>query len=190
MTAGPYATSRVKQLADHVTSTTRNLSTTYRQSRLHDSFARTTAAIRHSAIYRWMTTEPEPEVVVIDLRETWTVGPILAGLDWLLDASATSHITTAGRTVSRSLLDAFRNAPIRAAGGLVLVAIVTNVLVGLALGSVVPQGLGLRAIVAALALLAVRVDTPLSELRNSAVGSFVRAVLEPPEPPQDDKTIE
>jgi hypothetical protein len=37
-----------------------------------------------SYIYRWLTTEPDPEVIVIDLRETWTVGPVL----WSLTVAA------------------------------------------------------------------------------------------------------
>ncbi|MXR41842.1 hypothetical protein GRX01_10905 [Halobaculum sp. WSA2] len=40
---------------------------------------------RHSFFYRWLTKEPEPEVIVIDLRETWTVGPIIALLDWAIE---------------------------------------------------------------------------------------------------------
>lgn len=36
---------------------------------------------RDSWLYRWLTAEPEPEVVVIDLRETYTVGPLIAALD-------------------------------------------------------------------------------------------------------------
>ena len=38
---------------------------------------------RHSFLYRWLTAEPDPEVIVIDLRETYTVGPVLAILDRL-----------------------------------------------------------------------------------------------------------
>jgi hypothetical protein len=38
---------------------------------------------RHSFLYRWLTKEPDPEVVVIDLRETYTVGPLIAVLDRL-----------------------------------------------------------------------------------------------------------
>jgi hypothetical protein len=37
-----------------------------------------------SILYRWLTAEPEPDVIVIDLRETWTVGPLLDLLDRLL----------------------------------------------------------------------------------------------------------
>jgi len=36
---------------------------------------------RHSFLYRWLTKEPDPDVVVIDLRETYTVGPVIALLD-------------------------------------------------------------------------------------------------------------
>lgn len=37
--------------------------------------------LRESAVYRWLTTEPEPSVVVIDLRETYTVGPLIKLID-------------------------------------------------------------------------------------------------------------
>ena len=45
-------------------------------------------ATTHSFLYRWLTKEPEPEVIVIDLRETWTVGPFITLLNafiaWML----------------------------------------------------------------------------------------------------------
>ena len=37
--------------------------------------------VRASYLYRWLTAEPDPEIVVIDLRETYTVGPFIALLD-------------------------------------------------------------------------------------------------------------
>lgn len=39
---------------------------------------------RQSFLYRWLTKEPEPDVIVIDLRETLSVGPIIALLDRVL----------------------------------------------------------------------------------------------------------
>lgn len=39
---------------------------------------------RASFLYRWLTKEPEPDVVVIDLRETLSVGPFIALLDRVL----------------------------------------------------------------------------------------------------------
>ena len=38
---------------------------------------------RHSALYRWLTAEPDPDIVVIDLRETYTVGTVISVLDRL-----------------------------------------------------------------------------------------------------------
>lgn len=37
-----------------------------------------------SFLYRWLTAEPEPDVVVIDLRETLSIGPIVDLLDRVL----------------------------------------------------------------------------------------------------------
>jgi len=43
--------------------------------------ARLGTVVRASWLYRWLTAEPDPHVVVIDLRETYTVGPLLAAID-------------------------------------------------------------------------------------------------------------
>jgi hypothetical protein len=48
---------------------------------VRDVSARVSTAVRSSVLYTWLTKEPEPEVIVIDLRETRTVGPIIALLD-------------------------------------------------------------------------------------------------------------
>jgi len=45
---------------------------------------RAATIIKDSYCYRWLTKEPEPEVIVIDLRETYTVGPFIAFLDRLI----------------------------------------------------------------------------------------------------------
>ncbi|WP_256301953.1 hypothetical protein [Haloarchaeobius salinus] len=41
--------------------------------------------VRNSFLYRWLTKEPEPDVIVIDLRETYTVGPFIKLLDAVID---------------------------------------------------------------------------------------------------------
>ncbi|MDL0134992.1 hypothetical protein [Halobacterium salinarum] len=40
----------------------------------------TTTVVRESALYRWLTAEPDPEIIVIDLRDTRTVGPFITVL--------------------------------------------------------------------------------------------------------------
>ena len=42
-------------------------------------------SVEQSFVYRWLTKEPDPEVIVIDLRETYTVGPFIRLVDSLLD---------------------------------------------------------------------------------------------------------
>ncbi|WP_313692502.1 hypothetical protein [Halorarum halobium] len=54
-------------------------------SRTRRAADRLSATVRNAFLYRWLTKEPEPEVVVIDLRETWTVGPAIRVLDWAVE---------------------------------------------------------------------------------------------------------
>lgn len=67
------------------------------------------ATLRASFIYRWFTTEPEPEVVVIDLRDTYTVGPVItviAAVYELLDPVRQSSTAEAAREAYATLADA------------------------------------------------------------------------------------
>ncbi|MFC7166915.1 hypothetical protein [Halospeciosus flavus] len=43
--------------------------------------------VQNSFLYRWLTKEPDPEVVVIDLRETYTIGPFIELLDRLVETT-------------------------------------------------------------------------------------------------------
>lgn len=45
---------------------------------------RVTTIVTASFLFRWLTKEPDPEVIVIDLRKTYTVGPIVALLDAII----------------------------------------------------------------------------------------------------------
>ncbi|WP_336337143.1 hypothetical protein [Haloarcula brevis] len=46
--------------------------------------SRTSAFVKESYCYRWLTKEPDPDVIVIDLRETYAVGPFITLLDMLI----------------------------------------------------------------------------------------------------------
>lgn len=41
--------------------------------------------IRSSYLYQWLTKEPDPEVIIIDLRETYTVGPMISVINIFTD---------------------------------------------------------------------------------------------------------
>jgi hypothetical protein len=46
--------------------------------------ARASEFVQESYCYRWLMKEPEPEVIVIDLRETYAVGRFIALFDRLI----------------------------------------------------------------------------------------------------------
>jgi hypothetical protein len=62
-----------------------------------------------SALYRWLTREPEPWVVVVDLRETATGGPLLVLIDRVLSPVEhgweNSRLEELADTVSRAAAD-------------------------------------------------------------------------------------
>ena len=38
-----------------------------------------------SLLYGWLTEEPDPDVIIIDLRKTWTVGPFITLIDAFIE---------------------------------------------------------------------------------------------------------
>ncbi|WP_117594493.1 hypothetical protein [Haloprofundus halophilus] len=75
--------------------------------------------VMNSYLYRWLTAEPDPEVIVIDLRETYTVGPFVRLLDRLappirrafeysavgrLAVAVSSRLVTGGERVAETRL--------------------------------------------------------------------------------------
>ena len=156
-----------------------------RTSRIADGGRWLATAVRHSALYRWLTAEPDPDVIVIDLRETWTVGPVIAILDWLFaqfeDAAEGSRVAALATAGYERMLAA----PVRVGG---LAALVTAALVGL-LGIV--SG-GRTALFVAAALLAVGTlglfeDRSWAELRQTRPVELLVAALEPPAPPESEQ---
>lgn len=140
--------------------------------------------VRNSALYQWLTAEPDPEVIVIDLRDTWTVGPLLRILDWVLgrlvDAADGSRSIAAARRGAAGI----SAAPIRAGGLLIatigLVVAASSFLDGL---STVRLGVGVGGMVAG--LVAMQDDRDWATLRATRPVELLIAAFEPPEPPAD-----
>ena len=74
------APSRAVAALDHVSD---GVVTIGRSSTTRSLAGRLSGWVRASSLYRWLTGEPDPDVVVIDLRETYAVGPVIALLDRL-----------------------------------------------------------------------------------------------------------
>jgi len=86
--------SALKSLSDE-------FSRSFEHSTLNWVRARLLEITKASWIYRWLTAEPEPEVIVIDLRETHTVGPFFAMLN-----AVTPRLCSSGKIpASRRLRD-------------------------------------------------------------------------------------
>lgn len=152
-------------------------------SRLLDWLGQVTRA---SWLYGWLTADPEPDVVVIDLRKTLTVGPVLGLLDRLLDPAVRNWHHAESRTLLEHLEAVGRDSPIRALSTVVLAAVVTNLALALALSSPSSTSLGLNLIVATLALAGTRLDVSAADLAETRTYAVLVAVLEPPEPPNEN----
>lgn len=151
-------------------------------SAIHGVGATVARWIRASWLYRWLTKEPDPDVIVIDLRETWTVGPIIALLDRLA-APVGSAWQGSG---ADDALAAIAAEPVRALGIVTAVAVAVNLLVAAALGDLTQAGLGARLVVFGLGLLATRERRSPDELAETWVGRALVALLVPPEPPENE----
>ncbi|EMA63071.1 hypothetical protein [Halorubrum lipolyticum] len=152
-------------------------------SALHAVSTRGASWVRNSALYQWLTAEPDPEVIVIDLRETWTVGPFLRVLDWvvdrLIDAAEDSRVVA----LARRGVTATRAAPLRVAG---LLAVMIGLVVagsGL-LGGVSTTQLAVGVGLAVGGLIAMQDDRDWATLRETRPVALTIAALEPPEPPE------
>lgn len=56
-----------------------------------------------ASVYHWLTKEPEPEVVVIDLRNTYAVGPAIRMADLLFETLAPIYPNSAIASVTTRL---------------------------------------------------------------------------------------
>lgn len=141
--------------------------------------------VRSSFLYRWLTAEPEPEVIVIDLRETFTVRPFIVALDEALGVIGLGLPTSAVGNAADRTLTTVQDVPIRIASavlaGLLSVALVATV----ALGDPSTVGVLVQVVLLGVAALGLRVDASWDEVRESRPVRLLVAVLEPPEPPEE-----
>lgn len=128
----------------------------------------------------WLLGPPaEPAVVVVDLRETYTVGPLLASLDRIVAWAAPRWRGSApARTLVR-VTDVTADAPVRLLSWLILGLVLVPAALAVAAGRA-PSGWLLVAL--GVALLGTRERRSASRLRTSAAGRVLAALLVPPEP--------
>jgi len=138
-------------------------------------------AVESSWVYGWTGDGPDSGVVVIDLRDTISVGPVQTArdelLEYLLPASTYSLLV---RTCHR-LLDEVLDAPVRVSSFAVLVAVLGGATLGAALGVVDANGYLLAVAFAVLAAVGTRIRVDYTDLAGSRSVRRLGRLLEPPE---------
>lgn len=140
-------------------------------------------AVRHSWLYRWLTKEPEPDIIVIDLRETWTVGPIIALLDRVIRFFGRGFQGSASQRLVSWSENQFRRQPISFVSTILLVMTAISLVSRIFRGDVTGGFLLGIGVLIVLAIGGLSVDLTLEELQKTRIFKLIRKVLEPPEPP-------
>jgi hypothetical protein len=136
-----------------------------------------------SRIVKWFLAEPDLDVIVIDLRETYTVGPVLRAIEWAVGHGRRLADRIGLTAAAESTAAWVRSQPLRVAGiGLLGVAIGGTVSAALSSGS-----LGGWLVLSGIALLALRERRSWDQLRTTRVGRALAAAFEPPEPPENER---
>jgi hypothetical protein len=140
---------------------------------------------RQSFLYRWLTEEPEPDVIVIDLRETLTVGPVIRILDrsmaWLAPKWRDSGLKRLSEQVSARVAER----PVRAFGIVLTAAVTARLATRVGGGFSTGSGLLLLSLLG-VGVLALRSDRSLDEIRETRGSQLLVAILEPPPPPDEE----
>lgn len=139
--------------------------------------------VKSSRLYRWLTAEPDAEVIVIDLRETISIRSLLRQTERLIREAISVMPTSGGLRFGYQLRERFLAQPIR----IISLAIVGLVLVGLLLllGSGKEPGFSAFLLFGVLLLAArgTQETTSWAELTESQWFETIISVFEPPEPP-------
>jgi hypothetical protein len=141
--------------------------------------------VRSSFLFRWLTKEPDPEVIVIDLTETRTVGPILLVLDRIIRQLDRARPFSLTNDLAGTLLNRFRRRPVRVASLGLLAFVLLGTIGSILAGSMNPVRLGLFAVLAVLSALGFRVEDSWAELLERRSVRLLIKLLEPPEPPEE-----
>ena len=138
--------------------------------------------------YQWLTAEPDPDVIVIDLRETVIGTLVIRPLEWttetITDASSDSRLVEPMHTLYR----ATHTNPIRLLGIAGLSSIpLLFALLALTGQLSIPTTAGL-VVLGTAAGLATRARWSLDELLETRVAKALIAAFEPPAPPERAST--
>ena len=142
---------------------------------------------RASFLWRWLTAEPDPDVIVIDLRESYTLRPILVVFDRISGTFARAWGTAGLKPLVRTTEAHLQRHPIRTLSIAALAALLTELTLSLVLASLSPTGVGTRLALIGLSLLGTRIRVSWQQCTELATYESLVAILEPPEIPDEDE---
>ncbi|MCU4926454.1 hypothetical protein OB905_10725 [Halobacteria archaeon AArc-dxtr1] len=137
-----------------------------------------------SRAYRWLTREPDPEVIVIDLRETRTVGPVLSLVDRTVAAVTASAPASRLGEAGAAFAATVRARPIRVVGLIGITAAVSVLLLAIAAGSLTQSVVVGSLSLVGLSALGLRSRRTLTGVRSSRTFRAVEAAFKPPALPE------
>ncbi|WP_436344534.1 hypothetical protein [Natronorubrum sp. FCH18a] len=159
------------------------LRTSVSQSRLTGSARTLTRIVRHSRLYRWLTTEPESDVIVIDLRETYTVGPFIRVLDRCLEQLSDAAASSRTADIARRVDATFQHRPLGVVGLTLIAAGLVSLLISIVLGRLGTTWIAVHVGLLLVSLLGLRSERTLDDLTETRAWELLAAAFEPPEPP-------
>jgi len=136
-----------------------------------------------SFIYRWLTAEPEPEVIVIDLRETWTVGPMITIIDRVLKGFIQSAQTSTVVSNTSSVATVFRDRPLNVASLILITGILSVLLIGVMMQTLSVVSTVVLVLLALIGMFGLGSKTTLKELVETKPAQILISAFEPPDPP-------
>lgn len=141
-----------------------------------------------SWLYRWLTDEPDPAVVVIDLRETLALGPLLARLEIAIRDAIGVMPTSGGLRRGFQLRARFQQRPIRVVSfgliGVVLLAFIPLLATGETVGFVTFLLFGLLLV----GLRGTQSSISWAEIKETDAYKTISTVFEPPDSPATTDT--
>jgi hypothetical protein len=135
---------------------------------------------RRSVLFRSLTTEPDPAVVVVDLRETATVGWLATLLDRIGPAVSRARSRSRAERALEACSSAIREAPVRVVSLVVAAATVGFVAVAGAAGRLSVPVVVTAASLLVAAALGTTVRTPWERLADARTVGLLRTALAPP----------
>jgi hypothetical protein len=141
-----------------------------------------------SFIYRWLTAEPEPEVIVIDLRETWTVGPVIELIDRLLEELTQSAQTSTLISGVHDIATAFRERPVNVVSFGVIASALGVLLVGGLTQSLSIVSAVVASLMALVGMFGLGSQRTLNDIQETKAVQLIVSAFEPPEPSSSTDT--